>query len=320
MRKKRWFLDEYKEDIINKYFNENLTCKEIAEIYNTNKDNISNFLKKRCGLKLKKKAWNKKINLDEEYIVEQYNLGRDGIDISKELGVSTPLIYRTLEANGVTRRLQVYEVDHNFFGSWSEDMAYILGFVTADGNVPGNKPYLRVELKRADKQILEYIKKCLSPDSKIYDYEHIDKRRNVTSYSSLFCLYSNQIVNDLKKYNVFPNKTGKHLLDFNIPEEYLHSYTRGFFDADGSIYPNKYGSMYSTITCMCQQFLEELRLRNKLSLGKIAKGCGNNKNLFNWDMNIKDTQIFGEFIYQSYNFALERKRDRFYAKSSSLRS
>jgi DNA-binding transcriptional regulator WhiA len=52
------------------------------------------------------------------------------------------------------------EINRNFFKKWTPEMAYILGFFTADGSMFKNKrgSYF-VEFEITDKELLEKIKK-----------------------------------------------------------------------------------------------------------------------------------------------------------------
>ena len=58
-----------------------------------------------------------------------------------------------------------HSLNHNYFKAWSNEMAYILGFIFADGNMSWNpeKSYRSVTITAAekDKQHLEKIRKRL---------------------------------------------------------------------------------------------------------------------------------------------------------------
>lgn len=189
-------------------------------------------------------------------------------------------------------------------------MAYILGFITADGNVSKKRDYIRIQLNPKDKYLLEYIASKIQPSQKIYDYSAYSKKRNKTYYSCLLCLSSKIIKEDLSKFGVIPNKTGNHRIDFDIPKEYICDYIRGFFDGDGSVYREKRGNcIRSKISCQSIEFLEDtIKI-----LGLKHKCVYLNTSPPELRLNHNDSLIFRDIIYKNYPcICLERKRIRFY--------
>ncbi len=60
------------------------------------------------------------------------------------------------------------EINVKFFKKWTPEMAYILGFFAADGNMLKNKRGAHfIEFNTVDKELLEKIKKTLRSDHKI---------------------------------------------------------------------------------------------------------------------------------------------------------
>jgi 5'-3' exonuclease len=56
-------------------------------------------------------------------------------------------------------------LNHDFFKKWSPEMAYVLGFITADGNLNvGRRGNCYLEINSTDKDILEKIKSALDSD------------------------------------------------------------------------------------------------------------------------------------------------------------
>jgi len=115
-----------------------------------------------------------------------------------------------------------YKVNVDFFKKWSSQMAYILGFTSADGNV--YKTTLAWDLKE-DRELLEKIN--LAMDS---NYP-ISRRK-----ASFRLRISNPIiVSDLQKLGVCPNKSkGMELPE--VPSKFFSHFARGFLDGDGWIY------------------------------------------------------------------------------------
>lgn len=115
-----------------------------------------------------------------------------------------------------------YKVNIDFFKKWSPQMAYILGFTFADGNVYGTT--LSWDLKK-DRELLDEINQAMGSNYPIH------KRK-----ASFRLRISNPVVvNDLQNLGVYPNKSSSIQLPMIPPQLFSH-FARGFFDGDGWIY------------------------------------------------------------------------------------
>jgi hypothetical protein len=129
--------------------------------------------------------------------------------------------------------LNTIKADYNFFDIINtEEKAYILGFIAADGYVGDYE--LKIALNSKDIEILEKIKICLKSDVKIKTFTQLctftGKITNVCSLS-----FSNlHMISKLRSLGFTRNKT----TDFkfpNIPKEFFIHFIRGYFDGDGSM-------------------------------------------------------------------------------------
>jgi hypothetical protein len=246
----------------------------------------------------------KAIPLTKEYL-EKIIREKRPEEIAKEFNCHPAIVRKYLKKFGIYWSRN--NVAHDFFDSWSSDMAYILGFITADGNVHKKRAYLYVEVARKDECVLEYILSKIYPDGNIYHYEHDDKRTGKKYYSSKIGIFSKQIKNSLLQYSIFPNKTGKHRIDFDIPEEFVGDYVRGFFDGDGSIYKQDNKNYVSIFSCQSVEFLHNLQ--SLLSL----------KGTINYDMKpprlqfgVNESLSLRDILYKNSGFSLARKKERFF--------
>jgi len=198
---------------------------------------------------------------------------------------------------------RIYYVKEDYFKTWSHEMAYILGFISADGNI--YKYSLSIELQSKDIEILEFIKQQISPDSIIEN----TKKKN-KEYKRLR-INSKQLVKSLELFNVIPNKTQIIRLDFEIPPPYLGDYIRGLFDGDGWVYCRR-----NTITfgiCSASKiFLSEIY--NKVKLGRLRKRNQKGKSaLYNWEAECQSAIAIRNILYSSGAFSLERKKEIFFS-------
>jgi len=118
-----------------------------------------------------------------------------------------------------------YKVKSDFFSEWNSNMAYILGFTCADGNV--HNKTLSWELTNKYQSNYDLLNSfCKSMDS---NYP-IEKRNN----SFRLRITNSEILSDIQNLGVIPNK--KKVLKFPcVPSDYLRHFIRGFLDGDGWI-------------------------------------------------------------------------------------
>lgn len=131
------------------------------------------------------------------------------------------------------------ELNHSFFKKWSYDMAYVLGFFAADGSmIRNNRGAHYIEFTITDRIILEYIQKAVRSTHKIK--ERIE-RRIISTWKPQFRLQigSKSWFEDLLALGLTPHKS--LTLSFpKVPEPYLGSFIRGYFDGDGCVYFKKH--------------------------------------------------------------------------------
>lgn len=202
--------------------------------------------------------------------------------------------------------------NQSYFDNWSANMAYILGFITADGSIRKKRPYITIELNPKDEHILQEILNEIYPSGKIYKSHKYNKKRDITYYSSSIVFYSQYMKNKLKEYSIFPNKTGKHKIDFNIPLKYQRDYVRGFFDGDGSIYitrDKKYGhDKYMSRFCAKSDIFMH-QLHNMIhNLGTLYL---DNQNLWIINCAHSDSIKLREYMYYNDCMCLIRKKEKF---------
>lgn len=120
-------------------------------------------------------------------------------------------------------------VDENYFKKWSPNMAYILGFILADGCIirgtyKGYSDSLKFGVQLSDIDILEKIKKELKAEHKL----------SITKNAVHFCITSQELVNSLKKLGVTYHKSLNENIPM-VPKQYIRDFIRGIVDGDGSI-------------------------------------------------------------------------------------
>jgi hypothetical protein len=151
----------------------------------------------------------------------------------------------TLKRSGIQRRTtqsytRKYISNENFFDIIdTEEKAYVLGFLYADGNnyVKGTHSYeVSIKLQAEDKIILEKFRNLLSPQSQI----KIAKDNSTPNLHYLLKINSKKLTEQLTKLGCMQAKSlilqfPTWLVDMKLQQHFI----RGYFDGDGSLYAKK---------------------------------------------------------------------------------
>ena len=164
----------------------------------------------------------------------------------------------------------------DFFEKWSPEMAYVLGFLYADGDIEDNRKSSRTQyttIGSVDKCILEAIKKALGSEHNL-NYRAPKKvtYKNGKTYESAegyrLRIGSKKLFDDLLKLGLTTRKSLTIKFPINIPKVYLNHFMRGYFDGDGCVTikrgKGKYGQpilkgIAVIFTSGSKMFLEGLR-------------------------------------------------------------
>lgn len=122
------------------------------------------------------------------------------------------------------------KVNHYYFQHESSNMAWILGFIASDGCVDKDRNRIIINLSRADRCMLEEIRRELEIENEIVDYQNKDGY-----LCSSLSWTSDEHKKDLAKYNIIPHKTFKLIPPYKLNPKYYIDYIRGYFDGDGSV-------------------------------------------------------------------------------------
>lgn len=159
-----------------------------------------------------------------------------------------------------------YKCDVTFFNNIdTEEKAYWLGFLMADGYMNKEKNRFGIMLKKDDINHLIKFNKSLKSTYPIKTKQYNDKRGFI-SKSCFIRINSSYMYNKLLKNNIYPKKTGLENIPNNIPYVLLRHFIRGFFDGDGSISKinnSKYyrfglGSCSETIIRQIKEYIDNL--------------------------------------------------------------
>lgn len=225
------------EEIIKENFGK-LTYDQIGKMINKSGRMVRYISRKKLGLRILK---NNQIWSDKE------------IKILKENYISNPNIYDLLPNR--TKQSIWYkafslglksegkgEFKGNifFFDTWTNNMAYILGLICADGNLFKNI----LTITQKNKEFLEKI-------ANIMGFKDLPIRTNKLGVSNL--VIRNQILIDsLKKLNLVEKKS-LTLGKIPVPKKFMESFILGYIDGDGcicSVYDKRRKKFYLEVSML----------------------------------------------------------------------
>jgi hypothetical protein len=178
----------------------------------------------------------------------------------------------------------------------SEDKAYWLGFLYADGCVRRGSE-TNIKLHKKDINHLKKFKETIKSHHKI------SKWKDYVSIS----VYSKKMYKDLVNLGCVPNKSKKDLSLPNISNNLIKHFIRGYFDGDGNIYiynGNVNVSFYGNKHLLkeIQNFLFENGVVDHLNKITDCNGCFRIKYSCNHGNKLLN------FMYKNSTVSLDRKR------------
>jgi hypothetical protein len=180
--------------------------------------------------------------------------------------------------------MRKYNVDFDYFKNWSVEMAYLLGFICADGHIATSRNSLLIQLHKKDKYILENFMKFMKFEGKLYDYS---SKTTCTLHIS-----SKEITQDLMNFGLTRHKSQELKWIEQLPEEYVSHFIRGYFDGDGHVglaqahNPNNKNLILKLVSTL--PFIQRLKLEFKKHYGSE---CGS----------IIDNNTYYELVYTGSN-------------------
>ena len=247
---------------------------------------------------------------DIKRMIESYQQGQSTIELGDRFGVSSTAIYGLLKRRDIPMRslsqsMQKYNINETYFENInSEEKAYWLGFICADGYLNFKRNDLMIGLSIKDKEHLQKLKDCLKSSHPIKEY--------IYDYLSMARLFigNKKITESLKKY--IPKDKTFSLIFPSINNELERHFVRGYFDGDGSIVNGKNPQLNITSN---DNFLDGLDIKFKeIGLNKTKRDIRHKQQnriqtlRFVGRDNIK--KIY-DYLYKDSTIFLERKKKIF---------
>lgn len=219
-----------------------LSCTKVAKQNGTTPSTICNYFKK-YGLKVENRQ--NKVNIDLQMLLKEYQSGKSLEQISKEHHQNRHRLSKILKEQNVKviNRQNKLRFNENIFDNIdTEEKAYWLGFIFADGTISSHKPNkkksYRFELTLCEKDVnhlykfnkfMQHVNNNVKPKPVKYKDEIKMSYRWSVSNKHLWEVLNN--------YGCVPGKS----LILQFPKNIFNSnllkvaFIRGYFDGDGCI-------------------------------------------------------------------------------------
>lgn len=258
---------------------------------------------------------------DEVQILKDYNSNVAIKDIMAKYDIkSIKTIYDIKKREGREHNIpnKKYQVNENYFEKIdTEEKAYWLGFLYADGNVRMHKNrsgILKLKLKQSDKQHIEKFNSSLNSNYPIKDGLEILKYKNreYKCYYSVVCIYNTKMVKDLYNLGCMNNKTFKIKFPEFLDSELIRHFIRGYFDGDGCITSKNKKNGRVSIVSASYDFLIRLNeiLINCVSVANNKIGDKKGCYVINW-CGLSDVENLHTYFYECSTIYLDRKRKKY---------
>jgi hypothetical protein len=176
--------------------------------------------------------------------LNKYGIPRRTLSEARKIAIERKKLKFEKEVDGELETVYLggWTVNRDFFKTWTPQMAYVLGFIYADGTLDAGKKNTktkttiappRCSISQKSPEILEKIKVLMSCNRKLYKTKNRPR-----GYIYRLDLTDKEIYEDLLKVGLTPAKS----LNVKFPEmptECIRHFIRGCWDGDGSVYLEK---------------------------------------------------------------------------------
>lgn len=296
--------------------------REIAEHFGVSLRTLSRFLSENGFVERVKFTEDIQKKVIDEYVNQKISIQKIASKYHKDPKfISEFLRDNGVEIEGTVKRNRIYSINESFFETIdTEEKAYVLGFLLADGAVVGNQ--ITVSIQEKDKKILEDMLDAMDSGHPLFYVNYRDKTQTCFGkYHSQnqwkFQIKCKKMVSDLARHGVVQNKSLKAYYPETVPDSLFGPFLRGLFDGDGYICKTENRFQLTGCDTLLRAVLEKLKTLTGVTKGTISDACDNGIT--------KNLRIFGkdncktlfDFIYKDATIYLDRKYqvylNRFYS-------
>lgn len=249
--------------------------------------------------------------------IELYKHGLSYKNIADKLNVSIGYVASVIQKEGIARTRAGTKgmlIKHDIFDVIdTEEKAYLLGFMVADGFIRDRKEHeggnlqklVGLEIHRDDSYILERFSKLINCNNKLTEHKNC----------LVFRFHSDRVAEALSRFGIVERKTGHERVDWlgDIRQDLQRHVLRGLIDGDGwvgtTIKANKLlpniglTSSYECCLFVAKWFSDKLGIRLVSPASHI--GCF----VITYDGKSSCSKI-AEYLYKDSTICLDRKYNK----------
>ena len=259
-----------------------------------------------------------------EEIAKKYQTGKyKVVDLAREYHVANQSICSLLKRRNIfifndkSQLRRIYPLDETYFNNIdSEDKAYFLGLLYADGCNHSKRGSIVLALAEEDVEILNQLRKFLKTEKPL---SYRDNQKKHPTWKNIWVLQvsSKKLSNDLTRLGCIENKS--LVLKFptfdQVPINLIRHFIRGYYDGDGGISLVRHKTGYTSVNChimstdsFCKNLIEITNNEINIIGGLCDPNKGNGMKYVLYNSYIKAVP-FLNWIYTDSTIYLKRKYD-----------
>ena len=293
-------------------YNNGMSQPDIAKIYGCGATTISNVLRK---MNVETRLGGSKNTQDKiVQMCEMYKSGKLLEEIADEFHTTRATVSKLIKKNGVEIDRFTYHCNEHYFDHVdSQDKAYILGLLWADGHNRADKGGVILELQAEDKQLLESINDITENERPLRKVALSEKNPNWKDQYNLLW-QSKHLSSVLSGYGMCQRKS--LVLEFPkwMDQELYPHFIRGYLDGDGCVCYMPKNNKLQVSMIGTRMFLDAVREICKTIGVKTYITHDKRANKIVCQLSIPSnvgSVSFLKWVYQDANLKMERKYNKY---------
>jgi predicted transcriptional regulator len=238
---------EQEAEVVRLHVDERMSAEKISKLYGCSAPSVRSVLRRNnindpIPQSREPHIDERAIKPDQEQIVtDLYNGGMSTPKIAKLFGCSNPAVIKVLKRNNVPvgkkYSYRKYSLREDMFDVIdTEEKAYWLGFVYAEGCVNKKMTTLSIELSFLDHDHLVKFRDTISPGKPISTPVRTSNWKGLekTGMKSIISIWSKKLSLSLHDIGISKERQEPDRMFSAIPDELFHHFVRGYFDGDGN--------------------------------------------------------------------------------------
>lgn len=286
-------------------------CLYCSEKFKTDKKD-KKCCSRKCSAEVKRSI-NRERNIR---ICKEYLDGMSSVELGKKYNMTPTSICRFLKEYEIDVRKNKINSRHYFLNDDffekidTEEKAYWLGFIYADGYVTTDRNFIGISLASRDRAHLEKFKISVEATYPIHDYISHSKFGD-TPYLRIV-MTSKKMKSDLIDKGVVERKTLILEPPTKVPQNLMRHFCRGYFDGDGSFskVSKHFNLPYSMKLCGTIEMINFFQKTFDI-IGHVEKRNNDDKN--NYQVTFVGTEdVFrvSNYLFKNTTIFLDRKKKR----------